>query len=82
MILLKITNCSELVASKVGKIVEKLTPDGIDQTVVEEIVVKQMVQTLSLEGVKGEITLINGINIENKKLTLDDSFLIGEQSKF
>ena len=82
MILLKITNCSELVASKVGKFVEKLTPDGIDQTIVEEIVVKQMLETLSSEGLKGEITLIDGINIENKKLTLDDAFSIGEQSIF
>ena len=35
MIVLKISNASEVVASKVGKFIELLTPDSIDHTTVE-----------------------------------------------
>ena len=38
MIVLKITNSSEVLASKVGKFLESLTPDGFDQVTVEDIV--------------------------------------------
>ena len=35
MIVLEITNASEVVASKVGKFIEALTPDSIDHATVE-----------------------------------------------
>ena len=36
MIVLKISNSSEVVASKVGKFLEFLTPDNMDQSAVED----------------------------------------------
>ena len=34
MIVLKISNASELMASKLGKFLESLTPAGLDQTTI------------------------------------------------
>ena len=82
MILLKITNSSELVASKIGQVIERLTPDSMDENLVEEIVMKRMVETLSSEGLAGEISLINGIEIDKNKLVLNDQFKVSEHSKF
>ena len=59
MIVLKISNASEVVASKVGKFLELLTPDSIDHTTVEDQVIKKMIENLAAEGIKGEIAAIN-----------------------
>ena len=58
MIVLKISNASELVASKVGKFLERLTPDSVDHNAVEDQVIKKMVENLAAEGLKGEIASI------------------------
>ena len=39
MIVLKITNASELVAAKVGRFLERLTPDDLDSFTVEDQVI-------------------------------------------
>ena len=54
MILLKITNASDVVASKAGKLFEKMTPEMIDQKLVETQVIQQMIDQLQLEGLKGK----------------------------
>ena len=82
MILLKITNCSELLASKVGRFVERLTPDVMDEAIVEEIIVKKMIKTLSEEGLEGEISLVNGIEVEKEKLVLNDQLKFSEKTSF
>ena len=46
MIVLKITNASEVVASKVGKFIERLTPDSMDDAAVEDQVIKKLVENL------------------------------------
>ena len=58
MILLKITNASDVVASKAGKIFEKMTPDLIDQKLVETPVIQQMIEQLQLEGLKGQTLVL------------------------
>ena len=50
MIVLKISNASEVVASKVGRFLERLTPDSIDQTTVEDQVIKKLIENLAAEG--------------------------------
>ena len=82
MILLKISNASELVASKVGQFIEKLTPDKIDQSTVEDQVIKKMIESLSKEGLKGEITAVNGVDINQEKLTLNEELKIRNHTKF
>ena len=82
MILLEITNSSDLVASKVGKFIELLTPEQIDQNAVEEKIVEKMVENLSLEGVKGEISLVSGVQVHNKKLIVNEGIKISTKTKF
>ena len=53
MILLKISNSSEVVASKIGKFLESLTPDALDQSTVEDIVMAKLIENLKAEGLKG-----------------------------
>ena len=50
MIVLKISNASEVVASKVGKFLERLTPDSIDHATVEDQVIKKLIENLAAEG--------------------------------
>ena len=47
MILLRITNASEVVKAKAGKIFEKITPDTIDEKLVEAQVIQTMIENLN-----------------------------------
>ena len=76
MILLKITNASDVVASKAGKLFEKMTPEMIDQKLVESQVIQQMIDQLQLEGLKGEISSVRGIDIVEDTLTTNSSFKV------
>ena len=42
MILIEITNAPELIQAKAGKLVEELTTDKLDLTIVETQVIKKM----------------------------------------
>ena len=70
MIVLNISNASEVVASKVGKFLELLTPDSIDHTTVEDQVIKKMIENLAAEGIKGEIAAINGLQLDGENLSV------------
>ena len=82
MIAFKITNSSEVVASKAGKIFEKLTPEKIDQNLVEFQLVQQLIEQLSIEGLKGEIFVLNGIDIDSNHLIVEKGFAVKEVKKF
>ena len=82
MILLKITNASEVVKAKAGKILEKITPDMIDQKLVETQVIQTMVEQLKLEGLKGEISSANGLEINGTSLVTKSSFVIKDTKEF
>ena len=76
MILLKITNASDVVASKAGKLFEKMTPEMIDQKLVESKVIQQMIEQLNLEGLKGEISSVRGLDIVEDSLITKSSFKV------
>ena len=82
MILLKITNASDVVASKAGKLFEKMTPEMIDQKLVETQVIQQMIEQLQLEGLKGEISSIKGLDISDDSLVTKSSFKIRSTKTF
>ncbi|WP_320667129.1 hypothetical protein [Prochlorococcus sp. MIT 1307] len=82
MILLKISNSSELVAAKLGGLVERMTPDFIDDSTVEDMVIKRMLETLAQEGIKGEISSIKGIEVEKQQLVLNESFKVRNHQNF
>jgi hypothetical protein len=70
MIVLKITNSSEILASKVGKFLESLTPDGFDQVTVEDIVIKKLIENLAAEGLRGEVAAVSGLDLHNQELVI------------
>jgi hypothetical protein len=70
MIVLKITNASEILASKVGKFLESLTPDGFDQVTVEDIVVRKLIENLAAEGLHGEVAAVNGLDLQGSELVI------------
>ena len=82
MIVLKISNSSEVVASKVGKFLEFLTPDNMDQSAVEDQVIKKLVENLAAEGIKGEIAAVNGMDIEGKELRLHEGLKVRKHASF
>mgnify|MGYP001365450254 CR=1 FL=1 len=82
MILLKITNASDVVASKAGKLFEKITPDMIDQKLVESQVIQQMIEQLQLEGLKGQISIVKGLNVSEDTLLTRSSFKVRSTKTF
>ena len=82
MIVLKISNASEVVASKVGRFLERLTPDSIDQTAVEDQVIKKLIENLAAEGLKGEVAAINGLDLEGEDLNVHKSLKVRKHSTF
>ncbi|RPG01560.1 MAG: hypothetical protein CBD83_001925 [Prochlorococcus sp. TMED223] len=82
MIVLKITNASELVAAKVGRFLERLTPDDLDSSTVEDQVIKKMIESLAAEGLKGEIAAVNGLDIDGEQLVLNEGLKVRQQATF
>ena len=82
MIVLKISNASELMASKLGKFLESLTPAGLDQTTIEDMVLKKLVQNLQAEGLKGEVAAVRGLDLAGKELVLQDQLHVRRHQTF
>ncbi len=82
MIVLKITNASELVASKVGRFLERLTPDDLDSSTVEDQVIKKMIESLAAEGLKGEIAAVNGLDVDGEQIVLNEGLKVRQQATF
>jgi len=70
VIVLKISNASDLVASKVGRFLEMLTPDGLDEAKVEEEVIKKLVENLRAEGIRGSVASVKGLDLSSDGLQL------------
>ena len=82
MIVLKIPNAAEVMASKLGKFLESLTPDSLDQSTIEDIVVKKLVENLQAEGLKGEVASVRGLDLEGKELVVHDGLNVRRHQAF
>ncbi len=82
MILIKITNSTEVVASKTHKLFAKVTPEKIDENWVEAEVIKQMSADLASFGLQGEISIVKGIEIDKDSLVTKKGFLIKKNQQF
>ena len=86
MIVLKITNSSEFLASKIGKFLESLTPDGFDATTVEDILLRKLIENLAAEGLRGEVAAVQGLDLESEanstELVLRESMRIRHHERF
>ena len=59
-----------------------MTPKKIDLGLVEAEVVKQMANDLSNEGLKGEISIVSGLDLDADNLTTKKGFTIKEIKSF
>ncbi len=82
MILVKITNSTEVVASKTHKLFAKVTPDKVDENLVEAEVIKQMSADLASFGLKGEISIVKGIEIKEEALMTKKGFVVKKTQQF
>jgi hypothetical protein len=82
MIVLKISNASEVMAAKVGKFLESLTPDGFDLTTVEDIVLQKLVENLSAEGIHGEVAAVRGLELDGPDLVLHQQMQVRSHRSF
>ena len=82
MILVKITNSTEVVASKTHKLFAKVTPEKIDENLVEAEVIKQMRTDLASFGLKGEIAIVKGIDVDQDTLVTKKGFMVKKRQKF
>ncbi len=82
MILVKITNSTEVVASKTHKLFAKVTPDKIDQNLVESEVIKQMGSDLASFGLKGQISIVQGIDVNDDALITHKGFVVKRSQSF
>jgi hypothetical protein len=82
MILLKITNASEVMASRLGKFLESLTPDRLDETAVEDIVLSRLVETLKAEGISGDVLAVQGLDTEAGELRIRDTMRVRRRLQF
>ena len=82
MLVLKISNASEVVAAKLGKFLEALTPDALDQSSVEDVVIKELIKNLAAEGLKGEVAAVRGLDLENSKLVISDGLHVRRHQTF
>ena len=70
MIVLKISNASDVVASKVGRFIERLTPDSLDEAKVEEEVIKKLVENLRTEGIEGSVASVKGLDLSPEGIVM------------
>ena len=82
MIILKISNASEVMASKLGKFLESLTPESLDQSTIEDILVKKLVENLQAEGLKGEVASVRGLDLDGKELVVHDGLNVRRHQAF
>ena len=82
MIVLKITNASEVVASKIGRFLEKLTPDSLDQSTVEDIVIAKLIENLAAEGLKGEVAAVRGLDLSDDQLVMHQGTKVRRHEQF
>jgi hypothetical protein len=82
MILLKITNASEVMASRLGKFLESLTPDRLDETAVEDIVLSRLVENLKAEGISGDVLAVKGLDTEDGELRIRETMRVRRRLQF
>jgi hypothetical protein len=82
MLVLKITNAPEVVASKIGRFLEVFTPDSLDQKTVEDAVIKELIKNLAEQGLKGEVAAVRGLDLNDRSLVVGDGLQVRRHETF
>lgn len=72
MIVIKISNASDVVAAKMGRFLESLTPDQFDREKVEDVLITKLIEQLAQEGISGEVAAVRGMTMEAKQLLIEE----------
>ena len=81
-IYLKITNATEVLKKKTSKWLSDITPERIDRKLVEDEVIKGIIEQLTLEGIEGEISAISGFDVKGSTLITKNDFIIRKTKSF
>ena len=81
-IYLKITNSTEVVKKKTSKWLGEITTKRIDRKLVEDEVIKGIIEQLTLEGIKGEISAISGFEVKESSLITKNNFVVRKTKIF
>lgn len=81
-IYIKITNSTEVIKKKASKWLSEITPERIDRKLVEDEVIKGIIEQLTLEGIEGEISAISGFDVKNSTLITKNNFLVRKTKRF
>ena len=54
----------------------------MDQSAVEDQVIKKLVENLAAEGIKGEIAAVQGIDLNGNDLNLHDGMKVRKHTSF
>ena len=81
-IFLNITNSTEIVKKKTSKWLSDITPERIDRKLVEDEVIKGIIEQLTLEGIQGEISAVSGFELKDSSLITKNNFVIRKTKKF
>ena len=82
MIVLKISNAREVVQSKAGKLLAALSPAGLDESIVESILVRKLIENLSAEGLSGEVLSVEGLDIQERQLVVGEAVHVAHHETF
>jgi hypothetical protein len=82
MLVLKITNASEVVAAKIGRFLGALTPDALDQKTIEDVLIKELIKNLSAEGLKGEVAAVRGLELHEHGLDVEEGLHVRRREAF
>jgi len=72
MIVIKISNASDVVAAKMGRFLESFTPDQFDRDKVEDVLITKLIEQLAQEGISGEVAAVRGMTMEAKQLLIEE----------
>jgi hypothetical protein len=82
MIVLKVTNSSEFMASKMGRLLAMLTPEGVEAHAIEAVLIKKLMENLAAEGLSGVVASVHGLDFEGSKLVLEDHLHVHSHHQF
>ena len=82
MLLVEITNSTEMVASKTHMLFARMTPEKIDKNIVEAQVIKQMSEDLTAWGLEGSITIVKGMEVQDDGILTRKGFLVKQTKAF
>ena len=82
MIVLKVTNSSEFMASKLGRLLAMMAPEGLELHAIESVLIKKLIENLAAEGLSGEVASVHGLDFDGSKLVLEERLHVQAHHQF